>query len=393
MPFRDLHEQMLNNVVQHSELLTVARGNWMPDAQQQSMYFLRRGSLSFACDEQAARIIKHDSPAARFPLPVDKRWKIHAGEPCEILQVPSRYLELDNALHCQNPDAIQLQEDDISGEVYLDFYHTLKSGQYDLPSLPDLAVRIGKAIDDPNTVNADIARLIQMDPSLTARVMSVVNSAAYGAAAPIRSLQQAVARLGRQQVRNLVFSCIIKGLFHTESLLLKKRMQQLWNHSCKVAAISFVLARVTPGLDPNRAMLAGLVHDIGAVPILHTARDMPQVNENAELLERIIDNLKAEIGPLTLLQWHFDDEMVSLTREAEHWHRIGNALPDYTDVVLVAQLHAFIGETANPQLPPIDSIPAFHKMALGQLTPRHSIGVLDHAAKDIAEVERILRNG
>lgn len=390
-PFRNLHPNMLQNVAEHSRLEQLQPGAWQAQDSKNRLYFLRRGQLKFTNDAHHTRELSHDVPAARFPLPCSGQWQISAASVAELVSIPSRYLELDRSQHPEK--TIELQDDEVIGEVYMQFYQALKNDQYELPSLPDLAVRIGKAIDDPDTFNEDIARLIQMDPSLATRVMSVVNSAAFGGVSPVRTLQQAVARLGRQQVRNLVFSCIIKGLFRTDSMLLKKRMQALWSHSARVAAISFVLARVTPGLDPNQAMLAGLVHDIGAIPILQMAREHPKVSTESSLLDPLIDSLKAEIGALTLAAWNFDHQLVNLARQAEHWFRIGTALPDYLDVVLLAQLHAFIGDPAGSTLPRIDTVPAFRKLALGQLTPRHSIGVLDHAARDIDEVENLLKAG
>lgn len=390
-PFRNLHPNMLQNVATHSRLVRIQPGPWQAPDAQDHLHFLRRGKLRFTNDAHHTRELSHDVAAARFPLPTGGQWQISANTVVEVVSIPSRYLELDRSQQAEK--GIELQDDGVVGEVYMQFYQALKNDQYELPSLPDLAVRIGKAIDDPDTVNEDIARLIQMDPSLATRVMSVVNSAAFGGIDPVRTLQHAVARLGRQQVRNLVFSCIIKGLFRTDSTLLKKRMQALWAHSARVAAISFVLARVTPGLDPNQAMLAGLVHDIGAIPILQMAREHPKVSSEPTVLDPLIDSLKAEIGALTLAAWHFDHQLVNLASQAEHWFRIGSALPDYLDVVLLAQLHAFIGTGIDTSLPRIDTVPAFQKLALGQLTPRHSIGILEHAAKDIDEVERLLKAG
>jgi hypothetical protein len=82
-----------------------------------------------------------------------------------------------------------------------------------------------------------------------------------------------------------------------------------------------------------------------------------------------------------------------VARHADHWHRFGTAIPDYLDVVLLAQLHAFIGQGVRRDLPPIDQIPAFSKLALGKLTPQRSIGVLEHAAADVREIETLLRGG
>jgi len=391
-PFKEVHQALLESLIGNSRLIRPNMGSWVPENPMTELYFLRRGNMTLREPQMPARKLSHDKLEAAYPIPTDEKWAIEVGADTEILVVPARYLEIDDSSY-NTEKPLELTEDDAGGAIYLQFYEAVKDDSFELPSLPDLAVRIGKTIDDPNTLNEDIARLIQMDPALAARVMGVVNSAAFGAVEPIRTLNQAVARMGRQQVRNLVFSCIIKGLFRTSSPVLKKQMKELWQHSARVAAISFILARVTPGLDPNRALLAGLIHDIGAIPVLQLAQDNPAVSENPELLESLINSLKGEVGALTLSAWHFDAELSALPREAEHWKRVGSAIPDYLDVVLVAQLHSYIGRQTDKNLPLIDQIPAFQKLALGQLTPRHSVGVLENASKEIEEVESMLSMG
>lgn len=395
-PFRQLSDSIINSIAKNTRIVRLEAGVWSPQQDaEDTLYFLSEGELYFSSPGLKASRLRYYEPNTRFPLPKTKGVEISTREAATLLAIPARYLELEHSMHPEEHEhesaSRHVHVDDALGNIYLNFLRTLKNGEYELPSLPDLAVRIGKAIDDPNTNSEDISRLIQLDPALTARIMSVVNSAAYGTTSQIQSVQQAVTRLGRHQVRSLVFSCIIKGLFRTDYPLLKKRMTSLWHHSCHVAAISFILAKYTPGLDPNKAMLAGLVHNIGTLPILHTARDNAAVGEDTELLNRIIDDLKAEIGGLTLKAWNFDPDMVELAEHAEQWHRLGTAIPDYLDVVLIAQLHAFIGKVKPGTYPPIDELPAFQKLALGQLTPRHSIGVLDHATKEIQEVEQLLR--
>lgn len=64
--------------------------------------------------------------------------------------------------------------------------------------------------------------------------------------------------------------------------------------------------------------------------------------------------------------------------------------PDYVDLVVVAQLHAFVGTPAMARLPRLDLVPAFHKLALGKLTPRHSIGILENAREQIRELRDLL---
>lgn len=387
-PFRHQPPSLLAEMAAQSQRIRVPVGLWSPDEIVESAYFLLKGRMQIESRDQVQHRLQANSPAAAFPLPVGENWCIHVGRDAEVVRVPARHLALQGTSGTRQPITREEHSD-----LYQAFSQTLKNDDRQLPTLPDLALRIGKAIEDPNIKNADIARLIQLDPSLAARVMSVVNSAAFRAIEPVQSLQQAISRLGHRQVRNLVFSFIIKGLFRSDSALLNKRMQTLWRNSCRVAAISFVLANLTPGLDPNRALLAGLVHDIGTIPVLKAARKHPEVARDARLLDELIADFKAEVGALILSEWHFDQELVDLVRHAEHWHRLGTAVPDYLDVVLLAQLHAFIGQGVRDNLPRIDQIPAFNKLALGRLTPNLSIAVLERSATDIREIVDILQHG
>ncbi len=390
-PFADQTPQMLETIAGHSELATLPPGPWVPECSDEWHWFLLRGELELHHQGKLRQRLQHDDPAATFPLPCIAGDQYRLVVTSRLLKVPARYLGLARARFGEDVPPIQLQEDNEEAALYCRFREELQEGEFELPAMPDLAVRIGKALDDPHTLNDDIARLVQLDPALSARVMRVVNSAAFAGGIPVDSLQNAVARLGRQQVRNIVFSCIIKDLFHTRSPVLKARLQGLWEHSRRVAAISALLARFTPGLDAGRGLLAGLAHDIGAIPLLHAARGMPELLNRPLVLDRLISEMKGEIGYLTLGHWGFDEELAAVARDAERWHRLGTSLPDYLDVVLVAQLHAFVGQGIHPELPRIDAVPAFRRLALGKLSPQASIMILEEAAREIEEIESLLR--
>lgn len=387
--FESLPASALGMFAGQCEKLLIQTGMWNPEATREFRYFLRDGELMLSREGRPPVRLKSDSPGVGYPLPTHG-WQLRALCPTAVLKVPVRYLDFAGKHGNETKAEIELNDNDAEAQLYTDLHQVLKDSQYSLPVLPELAVRIGKAIDDPDTDNDDIARLIQLDPALSTRIMSVVNSAAFSGTVAVRSLQQAVSRLGRKQVGNLVFTCAVKDLFLTDSSIVRQRMQALWSHSCRVAAISAVLARYTPGLDPDQALLAGLVHDIGAIPLLHAASSTPKLLETPAVLTRVIDEMKAEVGRLTLQKWNFEHEFCQLANHAEDWFRLGTAVPDYLDVVLVAQLHAFVGLGFSQHYPSIDQIPAFKRLALGQLTPRHSIAVLEKAAHEIDEIESLL---
>ena len=274
--------------------------------------------------------------------------------------------------------------------LYWEFHEAIKNDELKLPSLPTIATRIAKVVNDPNTDSKDIAKVVQADPTVAARIISVVNSAAYRGASPIDNLPDAVSRLGRGVTHNLVISFALGQLFHHRSPVLKKYMVQLWQHASYVAAICHELARVTPRLEPAQALLCGLLHDIGSLAIVGAARSKPELADNPELLDRVIDSLKAEVGAMVLRKWDFPDYFVQCALHAEDWLEDISHSPDYVDLLVVAQLHSFIGSSKMGQLPRLDLVPAFHKLALGKLTPRHSIGLLENAKEQIREMKEML---
>ena len=93
---------------------------------------------------------------------------------------------------------------------------------------------------------------------------------------------------------------------------------------------------------------------------------------------------------LTLKQWHLHEQFADVVRDANNWWRMGSAIPENPDVVLVARLHAMIGTPQQSQVPPIDSIPAFYKIAEGGLSPKQSMAMLDAAEKEVREVRALL---
>jgi HD-like signal output (HDOD) protein len=273
---------------------------------------------------------------------------------------------------------------------YWEFHNAVEEGKVELPSLPDVAIRIAKVINDSNTDSRDIARVVQADPTVAARIISVVNSAAYRSKSPIDNLPDAVSRLGRNVTHHLVISFVLSKLFHSRSQMLKQRLFELWQHSAYVAALCHELARVTPRLEPAQAMLCGLLHDIGALAIIGTARKKPELLENPQLLDLLLNNLKAEVGAMVLKKWDFPSFFVQVALHAEEWMRDKHHDPDYVDLLLVAQLHSYVGTPQMQSLPRLDLVPAFHKLALGQLTPRYSIALLEKAKEQIRELREML---
>lgn len=272
--------------------------------------------------------------------------------------------------------------DKFVGEILDD----IKNNRLKLPILPEIAFKVREAVSDTNAAAAAIAKAVSSDASIAARLLQVVNSPLYRGANAINNLQSAIARLGPPLVRNLVTSLILKQLFQTKSPLLRQHMQVLWEHSTQVASICHVLARKFTRLQPDEAMLAGLIHDIGALPILLKAENHPELLADEAKLNDIINKLHASIGRLILEAWKFPSELVTAAAEHENLARNSEQV-DYADIVTVANLHSYLGSKHRHAKVKFTDVPAFSKLGL---TPESSLSAMEEAATEMKEVKSML---
>lgn len=269
-------------------------------------------------------------------------------------------------------------------------YQALKENKLILPTIPDISLKIRRAINDPRANNSKIAKVVQVDPVITARLIQIANSPLYRGRRRIESCPEALTRLGLKAAQHLITSFSLKAVFKAKTRTIQKRMQELWQHSSYVAAICAVLAHKTPGFDPDRAMLAGLVHDIGVVPVLTFADGHMDLIAQPEDLIQTIAALRGPVGAAIMRAWNFPEDFAAVTQEAEDWFRDKTEAPDYVDLVLVSQLHSFVGTPAIHQYPRIVAIPAYRKLLAGRLDADTSLNVLEMAKEEIWQIQNLL---
>jgi HD-like signal output (HDOD) protein len=264
-----------------------------------------------------------------------------------------------------------------------------KAGRLKVPSLPEVAININKYVGDPNANIANMAKVIQMDPALAAKLVQVANSALYARHGGVEDCRTAVARLGMTTTRNLVMSFALRQSFQIGSAIVRDIARGTWNKSSEVAAISYVLARVTMGMVPDKALLAGLVHNIGAIPILRYAADYPELKKNRVLINELIQRLAQQLGSLVLKQWSFDSELVDVPRQINNHDYAADQEIDYVDLVIVANMHSQFGKE-NEDMPVLQDVASFRKLPLFQIGPDASIELLYEAREEINTMTRML---
>jgi len=165
-------------------------------------------------------------------------------------------------------DILTPQKAPVSG-LLAGIYREIMTDRAHLPSMPDVAIRIRASMQKPNYTAATVARVVKADPGMSAYLLRAANSALYRGVVPIQNVENAVARLGMDATRNLVTAYAMRAMFKTRSRVLSRLMQDTWRQSARRAALASVIATRCPGFDPDRAMLGGLLQDIGVLPLLY----------------------------------------------------------------------------------------------------------------------------
>lgn len=256
-----------------------------------------------------------------------------------------------------------------------------------LPTLPEVALRVRDTVEDENASAGQIADIVATDPALAARLFQIANSPLYRGGKPIDHLKMAITRLGLTVVRNVVTSLAMQQIFQPTTDALDRRFRRIWEHSTEVAALSSVLAKQYTRLRPDEAMLAGLVHEIGALPILSRAEEQPALVEDEACLDALLQKATGPVGEAILKAWGFADALVRVPNGVRDLKYDGGDKPDYVDVVQVAKLQALFG-TRDP-LGGVDwaTVPAFAKLGIACDVEEISIDV---PAEDVNAVRDLL---
>lgn len=262
----------------------------------------------------------------------------------------------------------------------------LKNKRLVLPTLPEVALKVRDAVEDENASLSAIARIIATDTAISARLIQVANSPLMRASKAIDSLEMAVNRLGMKLVKDLVTSMAMQQMFQATSEVTDRKLRHIWEHSTQVAAIAHTLARQFTKLSPEQAMLAGLVHAIGALPIITKAEDYPELLANEALLDKIIEQTHGKIGEAILREWNFPAELIKVPAEYLNLTR-NSAQTDYVDVVTVANLQSHFGSNHPLAKQNWNSVPAFAKLGLSADV---NVIEMEQTAEDIKEAKRLL---
>jgi HD-like signal output (HDOD) protein len=168
-------------------------------------------------------------------------------------------------------------------------------GEISFPTSVNAVLRLQQALDDPDCHLEEAIRLVLAEPQLAARTVALANTSAFGAGgAPVTNVRAAVNRIGYRNLQMLVASLVVRQFgSRIEDPDLRAKCEQLWAHTVQVAALAQVFARRVTGANPDTAMFAGIVHEVGGFYLLSRADGFPGLLDQdperwAELCEDVL---------------------------------------------------------------------------------------------------------
>lgn len=216
----------------------------------------------------------------------------------------------------------------------------MSAGKIEIPSFPDVAVRVRKVLADENVSAQQVARVVSSEPALAAKLLQISNSVALNPNGQrVIELKSAIARIGLSMVRSASLAFAMEQIKNAAALApLRKPLNELWERSVKVAAMSFVVARSWSKVNPDSALLAGLMHGMGRVYILTRAVKHPALFADTAAYQQIVRDWHPSIAKAVLESWEISPQIIEAIENYTDLDRRSPGDPDLTDVLTVADI-------------------------------------------------------
>jgi putative nucleotidyltransferase with HDIG domain len=263
-----------------------------------------------------------------------------------------------------------------------------------IPTLPHILLQLIKTCNEENGSLKDISKVIEKDPSLTTRVLRLVNSAYYANKHRIFNVEGAVGFLGTNAIKNIAICSSVHEVFQTVNSKTGFNLKQFWWHSLRCAVLAKLIAKNRNFHNPDEAFLSGMLHDIGKIilwmnfpqpyaELLETHKGRPEMILAGEAQ---FGASHAEIGAWLLDKWRFPTFVADSVRYHHYsQNRILDALPLVKFVYVANALCKNSGPNVNEGLGAAQEIFGFTPSVVEELMSQ-----ADAELKTVAESLNII---
>lgn len=234
-----------------------------------------------------------------------------------------------------------------------------------LPTLPVVVARVNAMVQNPKTSAREVGAAIATDPSLSAKVLRLVNSAYFGFPSQISSVSHATTILGFNAIQNLALSATVFQMFHVDGAEELFDRRAFWEHSLGVGILSRLLAEKFKYPDREEAFTAGLIHDVGKIVLDQFAHEdfRAVINkvkaDNLLLFEaetQLLGLNHANVGYILSQKWNLPKKLQD-PLAYHHAPGLSKHNPQLTGIVHFADILCRIlkiGSGGDSKVPPLD---------------------------------------
>jgi putative nucleotidyltransferase with HDIG domain len=267
-----------------------------------------------------------------------------------------------------------------------------------LPTLPSVASHVLMIASNPDASASDLTNVIENDPSLTSKLLKVVNSAFYGFLQKIGTVKQAVVLLGTGEIIALAFGLTTAKLFNVSQLKGIYSPKSLWQHSMCTGLIAENLCKRFPEYKKLGVFTAGLLHDFGKILLIENFSDLyGQVHAEAKKYSLPLFELEEEkfglnhaiIGEFLATNWNLPDALI----QAVAFHHQPFSAPSHSQLAAIIGLADFLyyeavelGEISMDFSGFSCELTSCHWTLLGQLFPGFNSEMLKEMTQDAVEI-------
>lgn len=223
-----------------------------------------------------------------------------------------------------------------------DIAREMSAGDISFPTCFDAAMKIRNALRDPDVSLRQVAKVVAMEPLVATKLLRVANSAAYNSSGKsMVDVESAVMRLGVEMARSIAFAVAMDQLLRSKDLVVFSEFSRdLWAHAMRTAAGARVLAQTFTRLNRDEALVAGLIHDLGAFYMLYRAAQYEELRVRPDSVRYLIVQWHESIGESLMNALGLPEHIIEATRDHDQPRPPVDVPRTLSDVVYVANLLA-----------------------------------------------------
>ncbi len=215
-------------------------------------------------------------------------------------------IELPNSASTVEPAPEDLDAISIIDNIAKD----LKTGNIKFPILSEVAFKITELFSDDEQNLDRIVDTLKLDPSIAPKLIALSNSAFYKTAKHITNLEEAVARLGLKQTKEVALMAVNHSLFNFEDSDFEEVLTTLWCHGIAVASCAKHIGHILSAEEPDILYLMGMLHDIGKLLLIQQIQEK-HPNIEPEAAREVIQSLHSNAGAAVLKAWELPIDVVN----------------------------------------------------------------------------------